>query len=88
MFVSVRTLNDVGVFGEENTRKTYRGVLGGKGDISEHLRYELSYSYGRTNIRTNFFNNVNSTRAQLAANAVRDVAGVLGTSGTYCGRAH
>ena len=79
--VMVRSLNDVGVFGEQNTRQTYRGVVGAKGELTDHLRYELSYSYGRTDIRTDFFNNVNSDRAALAADAVRDVTGVLGTAG-------
>ncbi|HEV7341229.1 MAG TPA: TonB-dependent receptor [Sphingopyxis sp.] len=80
-FVAVRALTDVGVFGERNTRETYRGVVGLKGDLSDRLRYELSYSYGRTEIETEFFNNVIVPRTLLAADAVVDTAGVLGTAG-------
>lgn len=80
-FVALRALTDLGIFGERDTRKTVRGVVGVKGRLSDHLRYELSYSYGRTEIETDFFNNVSRPRAQLAANAVRDIAGVLGTPG-------
>ncbi|UNU44610.1 TonB-dependent receptor [Sphingopyxis sp. YF1] len=80
-FVAVRALTDVGTFGERDTRETYRGVIGAKGELSDHLRYELSYSYGRTNVETNFFNNVIIPRTTLAADAVIDTAGVLGTVG-------
>jgi len=79
VFVALRALPDLGVFGERDVRETVRGVVGGKGRLSDHLRYELSYSYGRTNITTDFINNVDLTRVQFAADAVRDTAGILGT---------
>jgi outer membrane receptor protein involved in Fe transport len=79
--VVVRAMTDLGVFGEETTRSTVRGVAGLRGTLSDHLRFEASYSYGRTDITSRFLNNVLRNRIQLAANAVVDTAGVLGTRG-------
>lgn len=39
---------DIGHRGKGSTRETVRGVLGLDGALSDHLRYELSYVYGRT----------------------------------------
>jgi iron complex outermembrane receptor protein len=39
---------DLGTRYEEVTRATTRAVLGLEGDLSEHVRYEISYVYGQT----------------------------------------
>lgn len=43
---------DLGVRGEYAERDTYRGVIGFDGRITDNLRYEVSYVYGKT--KTNF----------------------------------
>jgi len=42
---------DMGINTEDTTRDTLRGVLAANGDISDHLRYEVSYVYGQTKSR-------------------------------------
>jgi outer membrane receptor protein involved in Fe transport len=39
---------DLGVRGENNDRETIRGVIGFEGRISDHARYDLSYTFGQT----------------------------------------
>ena len=39
---------DLGTRFEEVTRATTRGVLGLDGDLTDHIRYEISYVYGET----------------------------------------
>jgi len=80
-FALLRDTSDFAISREENRRQTYRGVIGLEGDLSDNLRYELSYSYGRTDIRTRFLGSYFPNRFALAADAVRDAAGVLGTPG-------
>ncbi|WP_430446742.1 TonB-dependent receptor [Sphingorhabdus contaminans] len=79
-FPVLRDTSDFVVSREDNRRQTYRGVIGLEGSLSDHLRYELSYNYGRTDIRTRF-DTYRPARFALAADAVRDTAGVLGTAG-------
>lgn len=81
VFPLLRDTADFATSREENRRQTYRGVVGFEGDLSDHLRYEVSYSYGRTGIRTRFLGSYSPNRLALAADAVRDTAGVLGTPG-------
>ena len=84
-FFIQRVNEDLGNTGERSTRKTARGVLGLKGDFSEHWRFETAYSYGRTKIDTDFLNGIFPRRLELAADAVTDSAGVLGAVGaTVC----
>src|SRR5690606_9494087 len=42
---------DLGIRGETNNRETYRLVLGAEGELTDHLRYDVSYVYGRTTAR-------------------------------------
>lgn len=42
---------DLGVRGESTERETLRGVIGADGRISDHARYELSFTYGQTKSR-------------------------------------
>ena len=37
--------------GESDRRRTWRGVVALNGDVSDHARYELSYTFGRTDVR-------------------------------------
>lgn len=39
---------DIGRRGERNTRETYRGVVGLRGDITDTLDFDVSYVYGRS----------------------------------------
>jgi len=39
---------DLGINTEDTLRETLRGVLAANGDLSDHLRYEVSYVYGET----------------------------------------
>jgi outer membrane receptor protein involved in Fe transport len=39
---------DMGINTEDTVRETLRGVLAANGDLSDHLRYEVSYVYGET----------------------------------------
>jgi outer membrane receptor protein involved in Fe transport len=80
-FPVLRTTTEFATGRERNLRQTYRGVIGLKGDLSDHLRYEMSYNYGRTDIRTDFLGTYRPARFALAADAVRDTGGVLGTAG-------
>jgi outer membrane receptor protein involved in Fe transport len=42
---------DMGINTEDTLRETLRGVLAANGDLSDHLRYEVSYVYGETRSR-------------------------------------
>ena len=84
-FVLNRYLPEIGRRAISNERTTYRGVLGIKGDLGSRTRYELSYSYGRTDADSFFTGNAILPRIALAADAVVDVNGVLGPPGaTVC----
>lgn len=82
-----RVNDDIGVQGERTERTTWRGVVGLKGDLSDRWNFEISYNYGRTEITSDFLNSIYPARLTLAADAVRDTAGVLGTRGAIVCRA-
>ena len=63
---------DFGVRGESSKRETYRSVIGADGQISDHARYEFSYTYGRTDSRFLSTNYRISDRYFAALDAVRD----------------
>jgi iron complex outermembrane recepter protein len=42
---------DMGINTEDTLRETLRGVLAANGELSDHLRYEVSYVYGETKSR-------------------------------------
>lgn len=48
---------DLGVRGERNKRETWRGVVGFNGELSDDIRYDLSYVYGQSKIRSVSTNN-------------------------------
>lgn len=43
---------DFGFRGSLSKRETVRGVIGLKGELNDHLRYEVSYTYGRNTAKT------------------------------------
>jgi outer membrane receptor protein involved in Fe transport len=65
---------DLGVRGERNRRETWRGVVGFNGDIAEDVRYELSYTYGQSKVRSLSTNNRFNDRFIAALDVVTDPA--------------
>ncbi len=65
---------DLGINTEETRRRTFRGVFGASGAISEHARYEASYVYGVTRIRVDSRDNRLEARWQAAIDVVTDPA--------------
>jgi iron complex outermembrane receptor protein len=66
---------DFGVRGEDNDRETIRSVIGAEGAISDHARYELSYTFGQTKSKIGLSNYRIADRYFAAIDAVRDGAG-------------
>lgn len=65
---------DIGQRGETVTRETYRAVGGIRGDVSEHANFEVSYTFGQSNITNNYVNDTYDDRFLAAIDAVRDPA--------------
>ncbi|EQB10896.1 TonB-dependent receptor domain-containing protein [Sphingobium lactosutens] len=65
---------DMGVRGERNDRETMRFVGGFEGAISDHARYELSYTYGQTKADVLLTDYRIGDRYWAAVDAVRDPA--------------
>lgn len=63
---------DLGIRGETNRRKTYRAVIGMEGQLSDHLRYDVSYVFGRTTAKFVQTNNLIGDRFYAALDAVYD----------------
>lgn len=66
---------DLGYILRDIERETYRGVVGFRGDINDHLSYEASLNYGRTIENNNEINNRINERWFAAIDAVRDTSG-------------
>lgn len=66
-----RALDDLAPLAERNTRSTWRGVAGVRGELGDHLRFELSYGYGRTSIVKDNPGNIDLDRLRLGVDAVR-----------------
>lgn len=66
---------DLGQRGEYNDRETWRTVVGFDGDISDHLRYEISYVYGQTTTDVRGTNSRISDRYFAAIDVVDDGTG-------------
>ena len=60
--------------GEEVRRQTWRGVIDVAGRISDNASYDVSYTYGRTDIRSTKLNDRLPSRFLEALDAVRDPA--------------
>jgi outer membrane receptor protein involved in Fe transport len=70
---------DFGRRGEDITRETVRSVIGARGQISPNLRYDLSYVFGQTRIKSRYVNNMLTDRYLAAIDAVSD-----GNGGVTC----
>jgi iron complex outermembrane receptor protein len=72
-FLMNRDNFDLGVRGEDNTRDTFRSVIGLNGDIfGGDYRYEASYVFGQTDVKTVHINNRYNDRFLAALDVVTD----------------
>lgn len=69
-FFFSRTATDLGARQEDARRDTYRIVAGARGELSDHLNYEISANYAEHKNRTTILGNVNIQRYLLAIDAV------------------
>ncbi|MDK8184879.1 MULTISPECIES: TonB-dependent receptor domain-containing protein [Sphingomonas] len=76
-FILRKNLTDLGVRTEEARRETFRIVGGVRGDFNDDWNYELSVNYGQFNERTKVLGNLNTQRALLALDAVRNSSGQI-----------
>ncbi len=67
-------MNGNGQRGENIKRDTYRTVIGLRGDLEDKTHYEVSYVFGRTDVRSQYTNDIYSDRFFAALDAVRDPA--------------
>lgn len=63
---------DLGQRGENIDRRTWRGVLGARGDINANTNFELSYVYGRTDVKNRYVGDILTDRFYAALDAVVD----------------
>lgn len=61
---------DFGRRSETTERDLYRGVLGFEGDLTDNLRFEVSYTYGRSDVKTTQHNVRIADRFYAALDAV------------------
>ncbi len=61
---------DFGIRGDRSERETIRGVIGLNGDLTDNLRYELSYTHGEVTNRTTSTNDRIADRYYAALDAV------------------
>lgn len=61
---------DFGQRGENIKRETYRFVVGARGDIGTHANYEVSYTWGRTDVRNTLVNDIYDDRYYAAIDVV------------------
>ena len=74
-FMLSRDNFDFGVRGEDNTRETFRSVIGVNGDLfGGDYRYEASYVFGQTDVRSVHLNNRYTDRYLAALDVVTDPA--------------
>jgi len=59
---------------DDNTRETFRAVVGLRGDLTDWLNYEVSANYGRTDVRASISNMRREDRYFAAIDAVVDPA--------------
>ncbi len=65
---------DIGQRGESIERETMRGVVGARGQINPHASYEVSYTFGQSNITNRYVNDTYNDRLFAAIDAVRNPA--------------
>jgi outer membrane receptor protein involved in Fe transport len=70
----IRDHFDLGARGDNTERETYRGVLGLEGSFNENIEFEVSYTYGETQVETLQLNNRFNDRFAAALDATVDLA--------------
>ena len=65
---------DIGQRGETIKRETIRSVIGARGAVTDHANYEVSYTFGQSNVTNSYVNDVYDDRFLAALDAVRDPA--------------
>ncbi|MET0376522.1 MAG: TonB-dependent receptor, partial [Rhizorhabdus sp.] len=63
--------------GEEDRRRTWRGVIDVTGRLTDHASYDVSYTYGRTDVRATKLNDRLPDRYSAAIDAVRGPGGQI-----------
>jgi outer membrane receptor protein involved in Fe transport len=63
--------------GETDRRRTYRGVVDVAGRLNDHASYDVSYTYGQTDVRATKLNDRVNTRFLEALDAVRGPGGTI-----------
>ncbi|WP_277980734.1 TonB-dependent receptor plug domain-containing protein [Sphingomonas phyllosphaerae] len=58
--------------GESDRRRTWRGVIAATGAVSDHARYDVSYTYGQTDVRITKLNDRWEDRYYAALDVVTD----------------
>jgi iron complex outermembrane receptor protein len=71
---SNRNNTDFPRLGETDRRRTWRGVIAATGAVSDHARYDVSYTYGQTDVRITKLNDRWEDRYYAALDAVTDPA--------------
>ena len=71
---SVRDNFDLGRRGERDRRRTYRGVADLTGRLTDHASYDLSFTYGRTDVDIRKLNDRYGDRFTAALDVVTDPA--------------
>jgi iron complex outermembrane receptor protein len=67
-----RVHNDLGFYTAQNSRDTYRAVLGLSGSVFDDWKWEAYYQYGRTDTNTRQLNNRLNMNFAMALDAVLD----------------
>ena len=67
---------DFGQRGEDITRETIRTVIGAKGSLSPHLKYDVSYVFGQTDVTNHYIGNILTDRYYAAIDAVQGPNGI------------
>jgi outer membrane receptor protein involved in Fe transport len=71
---------DFGQRGENIDRETIRSVIGARGDISDNLKYEVSYVFGQTKVVNKYVNDIYDDRFYAALDAVDEGQYLTGTA--------
>jgi outer membrane receptor protein involved in Fe transport len=78
--IMVRDNFDLGYITRDVERNTYRGVIGLRGDLTDHLSYEASLNYGRTSEENTESANRINERFYAAIDAVDEGEFLTGTA--------
>ena len=63
---------DMGVRSDDTNRETIRFVLGAEGDLSDRFKFDLSYTFGETDVEINSFNDRYNDRFAAALDTTVD----------------